>query len=92
MLNKMTAYHQMGKMVIIEIVWMWWPEYYSREWSIICELQISWVIFVDAVSYPILSVSWIYFCSITLQPWNSESVSEVQIAKFYYLFLTPFLK
>lgn len=91
MLNKMTAYHQMGKMVIIEIVWMW-PEYYSWEWSITCDLQISWVIFVDAVSYPVLSVSWIYFCSITLQPWNSESVSEVQIAKFYYLFLTPFLK
>lgn len=59
MLNKITVYHQLGKMVIIEIEWMW-SEYCSWEWSIMCELQISWVEFVGAVSYPVLSVSWIF--------------------------------
>lgn len=57
MLTKITAYHhQVGKMVIIQIVWTW-SEYYTWEWSVTCELQISGVIFVDAVSYPDVSLS-----------------------------------
>lgn len=92
MLNKITAYHQLGKMVIIEIEWMW-SEYCSQEWSIMHELQISWVEFVDAVSYPVLSVSWIFLPSVYYLTALrlKESVNEEQIAKFY-LFLTPFLK
>jgi len=92
MLNKITAYHQLGKMVIIEIEWMW-SEYCSQEWSIMHELQISWVEFVDPVSYPVLSVSWIFLPSVyyLIALRLKESVSEEQIAKFY-LFLTPFLK
>lgn len=44
MLNKITAYHQLGKMVIIELEWMW-SEYCSREWSIMRELWtlLSWI-------------------------------------------------
>lgn len=93
MLNKITAYHQLGKMVIIEIEWMW-SEYRSWEWSIMRELQMSWIEFVDAVSYPVLSVSWIFLPSVyyLIALRLKESVSGEQIAKFYYLFLTPFLK
>lgn len=91
MLNKIIAYHQLGKMTVIEIVWMW-SEDYSWEWNIMCELQISWVVFVDSVSYPVLSLKFFfvisyYFLALRLRVSKCSIDSKVLLPLLY-----PFLK